>query len=100
MVQRTGSSRRKTRSKLKKSVKTKGKISIRKYLQSFKEGEKVILKAEPAVQDGMYFPRFHGRVAIVEKKQGNCYRLKFKDGGKDKKLIVHPIHLQKCQIQK
>ena len=100
MVQRTGRSRRKTRSKLRKNIHDKGKISIMKYLQEFKEGESVILKAEPAVQKGMYFPRFHGKVGVIKGKQGECYKIMIKDHKMEKAVIVHPIHLKKCQTQK
>ena len=100
MVQRTGRSRRKTRNKLKKNINQKGKISIRKYLQGFEVGETVILKAEPAVQKGMYFPRFHGKHGIVKEKQGKCYKILIKDFKMDKILIIHPIHLEKCHKQK
>ena len=79
---------------LKKNVKDRGKISINKYLQSFKEGDLVILKAEPAVQKGMYFPRFHGKAGIIKGKKGRCYEVKIKDG-KEKVLIVHPVHLKR-----
>ena len=95
MVQRAGGFRRKTRSKLKKNVKARGKISIRRYLQAFKQGERVILKAEPAVQKGMYFPRYHGKSGLIKGKSGKCYEVLIKDGGKDKLLIVHPVHLKK-----
>jgi len=95
MVQRAGSFRRKTRSKLRKNIKDRGKISIKNYLRSFKKGERVILKAEPAVQKGMYFPRYHGKSGLIKSKRGNCYEVLIKDGGKEKTLIVHPIHLKK-----
>jgi len=97
MAQRIGRFRRKTRSKLKKNVKDRGKISIKNYLQSFLVNEKVLLKAEPAVQDGMYFPRFHGKIGIVIGRQGKCYQIKIKDFKKEKILLVHPVHLRKCQ---
>ncbi len=95
MAQRTGGFRRKTRHKLRKNKKEKGKISIRKYFQKFKEGDKVYLKAEPAVQKGMYLPRFHGKAGCIVKKQGECYYVKIKDGKKEKNLLVHPIHLKR-----
>jgi len=95
MAMRIGGFRRKTRSKLQKGLKSKGKISIRKYLQELDIGERVQLTAEPAVQKGMYFPRFHGKVGIVQGKKGNCYEIKITDLGKDKVLIVHPLHLKK-----
>ncbi len=95
MVQRSGGFRRKTRHKLKKNIREKGKISIRKYLQEFKLGDKVLLKAEPSIQKGMYFPRFHSKVGIIKEKQGKCYKVLIKDHNKEKFLIVHPIHLSK-----
>ena len=95
MTQRSGGFRRKTRNKLRKNIKDRGKISIRRYLQSFKEGERVFLKAEPAVQNGMYFPRYHGSAGLIKNKVGNCYEVLIKDRGKEKILIVHPIHLKK-----
>lgn len=95
MVQRVGGFRRKTRNKLSKETRSKGKISLTKYFQKFNEGEKVLLLAEPAVQKGMYFPRFHGKLAIVGRQKGKCYEVMIKDGNKEKSLIVHPIHLRR-----
>lgn len=96
MAQRIGGFRRKTRNKLKKSRGDKGKISIRKYFQQFKIGERVLLSAEPAVQQGMYFPRFHSKTGVIKDKKGSCYEVMIKDGGKEKTLIVHPVHLKKA----
>ncbi|MDD9953084.1 MAG: 50S ribosomal protein L21e [Candidatus Woesearchaeota archaeon] len=97
MVTRIGGARRKTRSKYSKQYRQKGKISLRNFLQSFKEGEKVALLAEPAVQKGMYFRRFHGKVGTVLKKLGSCYEILIQDHNKEKKVIVHPVHLRKAQ---
>lgn len=94
-MQRSGGFRRKTRHKLAKKKSEKGKLSIRKFTQSFKIGERVLLKAEPAYQKAMYFPRFHGKTGTVLKKQGNCYIVKIKDLNKEKELIIHPVHLRK-----
>lgn len=96
MAQRIGGNRRKSRSKMKKNIRTKGKVSIRKYFQKFKEGDKVQLKAEPAVQKGLYFLRFHGKIGNVKGKQGKCYQVEIKDGKKSKTIIVHPTHLQRA----
>lgn len=95
MVKRIGGSRRKTRSKYKKGVREKGKISLTRYFQLFKVNEKVILKAEPAIQKGIYFRRFHGKTGIIKGRKGRCYEVMIKDGKKEKILIVHPIHLKK-----
>ena len=97
MTKRLGGFRRKTRSKLRKNHRDKGKISLVKYLEEFKIDDKVLLKANPTIQNGMYFPRFHGKSGVVTGKQGNCYKIGIKDGQKDKVLIVHPIHLRKIQ---
>lgn len=97
MVQRTGGFRRKTRHKLQKPKKEKGKISITKYFQEFEKGDKVLLKAEPAVQKGMYNPRFHSKVGVINSKQGNCYDISIMDHDKAKTVVVHPIHLRKVE---
>jgi len=94
-MKRHGSFRRKTRHKLSKHYKTKGKISLRKYFQEFKEGDGVILKAEPAHHKGMYFPRFHGKQGKVIKKRGESYEVSIKDGKKLKIVVVHPVHLKR-----
>lgn len=95
MVQRIGGFRRKTRHKLSKRVRTKGKLSINRYLEEYIIGERVVLVGEPLYQKGMYFPRFHGRVGIITKKQGRCYFVKIDDLGKQKSILVHPVHLKR-----
>ena len=97
MVTRIGGMRRKTRNKLSKHARKKGKISIRNQLQQFSEGDKVLLAAEPAVQDGMYYPRFHGKMGTVLGEQGSCYRVQIVDGHSKKTVIVHPVHLKSTQ---
>jgi len=94
-MQRIGGFRRKTRSKLAKNFREKGKISIARFIQEFKDGDMVCLKAEPGVQKGMYYPRFHGKAAVVTGKRGKCYEVKIKDNNQEKTLIVHPIHLRR-----
>ncbi len=96
-MKRVGGFRRKTRHKLKKSKRERGKISITRYLQEFQPGEKVCLKAEPAVQKAMYFPRFHGRTGVVKGKRGSCYEIEIKDGNKIKTIIAHPVHLKRIK---
>lgn len=97
MVTRIGGFRRKTRHKLRKNVRERGKISLRKFFQNFENGEVVALSAEPSYQKGMYFPRFHGKNGIIKRKQGTNYYVAIKDGGKEKQILIHPVHLKKCQ---
>ena len=94
MAKRIGGLRRKTRYKFRKEEGTKGKISLTRYLQSFNAGDKVNLVVEPGVQKGMYHPRFMGRTGIVKGKRGRCYEIRIKDMGKEKVLVVHPVHLR------
>lgn len=80
---------------MKKPVREKGKVSMTKYFQEFNEGDRVTLKAEPAVQKGMYCLRFHGKQGVIKKHIGRCYEVSIKDQCKEKTLIVHPVHLQR-----
>lgn len=97
MVKRIGTARKRTRHKLSKGLRSRGKISITRYLELFKAGERVQLNAEPAVQKGMYFSRFHGMPGIVRGKRGSCYEVEIKNRGKEKTLIVHPVHLKRLK---
>jgi ribosomal protein L21E len=97
MGRRKGGFRRGTRYKLQKSSRDKGKLSMTRFFQSFNEGEKVLLTAEPAYQKGMYFPRYHGVVGVVNGKQGSCYNVAIKDHDKEKIIVIHPVHLKKMQ---
>jgi large subunit ribosomal protein L21e len=92
-MKRIGGARRKSRSKMRKSVSEKGKFYISKYLQEFDIGQRVLLKAEPSYQGGIFCLRFYGKIGNVVSKQGNCYKVELKDGNKLKQFIVHPIHL-------
>lgn len=94
MTNRIGGDRRKTRRLMSKQVRQHGKISLSSYLANYKPGDKVLLCTEPAIQRGSYNPRFHGRIATVTGKRGECYELEFKDLNKTKQLIIHPIHLR------
>ena len=95
MVKRIGTARRKTRHKLQIKAKYKGKIPLSKYFQKFVNGDKVNLKVYAGVQKGRFFPRFHGMTGTVSGQKGSCYEVTIKDGGKTKRLFIHPIHLSK-----
>ena len=94
-MKKIGGFKRKSRHKLTKSKKNRGKISLTRYLQRFDIGQKVSLSAEPAIQRGMYKPSFMGKTGIVKGMQGRCYKVQIDDMGKTKTLIVHPVHLKK-----
>jgi len=86
---------RKSRQKLSKNIRQRGKIKISDFLQKFKQGDRVALKAEPAYQKGQYFLRFHGKTGTVTKQRGECYEVKIKDFTKEKTVVVHPVHLKR-----
>ena len=96
MVKRLGGMRRKTRYKFRKQKRARGKISITRYFQSFIPGDRVYLTVEPAVQKGMYYPHFVGKTGVVKGKRGKCYEVSINDLGKQKTLIIHPVHLRKA----
>ncbi len=95
MVQKIGGSRRKSKSLFTKHARRKGKISISKYFQEFKEADMVLLTGESAIQKGLYHSRFHSKTGVVKCKRGACYEISIMDHNKEKTLIVHPIHLRK-----
>jgi large subunit ribosomal protein L21e len=95
MAKRIGKGRKGTRHIYRKPVKQRGKVSIRRFLQKFQPGDKVLLKVDPSCHKGLYFPRFHGRVGVIEGKRGSAYEVKLMDRDKPKIFIVSPVHLRK-----
>lgn len=95
MVKRIGR-KRKVRTRLMVSKRLKGKIIVHRYIQTFEEGDKVLLKATPQVMKGLYFMRYHGRIGEIKGKRGKCYEVAIRNGGKQKTLVIRPIHLRKA----
>ncbi len=86
--------RAKTRYKLQKKV--KGRPKVNDMLKKFAVGDRVIIKIEPSVHEGMPFHRFHGKHGVVVKQRGDSYLVEVKDGGKLKQVIAHPVHLRRA----
>ena len=86
--------RRKTRYKLKKSIREKGLSPVSRSIQVFEQGEMVHIKIDPSIHKGMPNPKFHGKTAKVEGTRGRSYILSVRDGNKMKKLFVRPEHLK------
>jgi large subunit ribosomal protein L21e len=95
MPERKGGNRRKTKSKFTKELRQKGKISLTKFFQEFKVGQKVVLLVESGYQRGMYHRKFYSKDGIVSGKQGKCYLVDIVDGRVAKTVIVHPVHVKK-----
>ncbi len=98
MVKRKGGTRRKTRYKLNKHARRKGKISFTSFFEIYNVGDKVLLRIEPSYHHGMFHPRFHMKPAVVKGKRGFCYVVDLNDRGKHKDLIVHPVHLKRIEV--
>ena len=96
MAKRIGGSRRKSRGITKKPLREKRKFSISKYLQVFKVDDRVILKMDPGYTKSSYHRRFHGRIGHVVQLVGGHFKVEFKDGGKAKRIVVHPVHLKRA----
>ncbi len=93
MSKRKGGYRRKSRTLLRKSHRTAGKLPLTRFLAHYTLGDRVILQAESSHHKGLFHPRFHGKVGTIIGRKGRCYELTIYDGTKEKKLIVHPVHL-------
>jgi large subunit ribosomal protein L21e len=97
MVQHQGGFRSDTRRTLSKHPRDRGKISLTKLMQTFKDGERVMLLPEPAVHDAMPHPRYKGRSGIVVGMQGHTYKVQVMDGGVRKVFLCDPVHLKRLQ---
>jgi large subunit ribosomal protein L21e len=82
-----------TRYKLKKGVRTKGKLSIFKTLAEFAVGDRVHIVIDPGVQKGMPYPRFHGKTGTVIEKRGRAYLVEISENNARKTVICAPAHL-------
>lgn len=98
MVKRVGTSRRKTRHLFHVSKKMKGKVAVSGFIKKFDVGDDVLLSAQPSIMEGLYFRRFHGRIGKIVGMQGGCYKVQIRDGGKEKTLVVGPVHLKKAYV--
>ena len=92
MAKRAAGFRRRTRNKLRKSP--KDKITVNQFLEQFSEGEKVLIKIEPASHKAMPHPRFKGKNGLVTGKRGRSYLVEIRDGGLKKTIITTPEHLR------
>lgn len=95
MVKRIGSSQRKTRHKLTKHYREKGKITLGRFFQELQPGDKVGLKIDSSYQKGQPYRRFHGFTGVITGRRGFCYEVTMNDRNKEKILYVHPLHLIK-----
>ena len=79
-----------------KKVREKGKIRLSEYFKNLKQGDTVTVKRDLGVA-GAFPRRMQGRSGVVESKKGKCFVVKIKDINKEKKFIIHPVHLKKLK---
>jgi large subunit ribosomal protein L21e len=92
MVRKSRGFRSGTREKL--TQKTAYRPAITKFLQEFKNNQKVVILPEPSSQRGMPHPRFKGKMGTIVGKRGKSYIVEFLDVNKLKKVIARPEHLK------
>jgi large subunit ribosomal protein L21e len=85
--------RRKSRHKLRKTVREKGMSPISRAIQLFQEGDIVNIDLDPSIQNGMPHPKFQGRTGKVMSQRGRAYIVEVRDGGLMKEVIILPEHL-------
>ena len=79
-----------------KPVRERGKLQLSRYFQELKEGDFVAISRERTLAVN-FKKRLQGITGVVEGRRGKAYMIKFKDGNKEKRLLVEPIHLKKIK---
>ena len=95
MAKSSKGARGSTRYKLQRKPRERGLSKISKSLQTFKEGERAVVKIDPSKHKGMPHARFQGLTGVVVGRQGDAYVLELKDGNKTKTVVARPEHLLK-----
>lgn len=90
---KTHGTRRKSRYKLKRTVREKGLSPISRAIQEFHEGDIVNIDLDSSIQNGMPHHKFQGRTGKVMSQRGRAYIVEVRDGGLMKEIIVLPEHL-------
>lgn len=79
-----------------KKLKTRGKLSLSIYFQELKNGDKVAIVREQALNPS--FPiRIQGKTGVVTGTKGSAYLIKIRDGESEKVYVIQPAHLKKIK---
>lgn len=89
--------RRKTRKKLKKDPRERGKVYSQRVVQNYPEGTSATIKISPDTPEGQPHSKFHGKTGVITGKQGDSYVIRVSDGNKKKKIITRPEHLVRVE---
>ncbi len=84
-------------SKRSRNLRSKGRVAITQFLQSFDDGQRVRIHIDTNdVRGRPTTLRFNRKIGVVQGKQGKAYRVQIKDGKKLKSIIVTNAHLVKA----
>ena len=78
-----------------KRIREQGKLKFSRFFKNLKEGDRVAIVREISFK-GSFPNRIQGRIGVVESKRGDSYIINMKIG-KEKRYIVHPVHLKKVK---
>ncbi|MHB8585200.1 MAG: 50S ribosomal protein L21e [Thermoplasmatota archaeon] len=94
MVVRSKGLRSKTRHKLQKPARARGRPPVTHSLRAYPAGSKVAIVINPSVHDGQPHPRFQGLTGVIVERRGGSFVLEVRVGHKPKTLIARPEHLR------
>jgi large subunit ribosomal protein L21e len=87
---------KRSRKRLRLDVSERGKIDIKKALQLFEVGDKVVVDPDSRVQKNLPQRSFFGSVGVVLQKKGKAYTVEVKQQGKSpKKIDLLPVHMKR-----
>jgi large subunit ribosomal protein L21e len=86
----------KTRQKFRRSPRKRGLSPITRAFRVFAIGEKATILIDSSIQKGWPHNRFHGLTGTVVGTQGRAYVVDVRFGGKIKKAIVFPEHMERA----
>lgn len=71
------------------------KMGVSKLIKEYQIGDKVAIKINPAVHNGMPYRRYQGRIGTIVERRGRAYVIEIKVGRrKVKKIIARPEHIK------
>ena len=79
-----------------KVIREKGKMKLSRYFQEFKNGDKVAIVRDVALQP-MFPTRIQGSTGVVTGKRGNANLIQIRTQGKEKQFLIKPVHLIKIK---
>ncbi len=95
MVIKGKGSHRRSRRRLKRDQDKKGTIDIKRSLQGFQPGDKVIIAPDSSIQRNIPNRRFFGLPGIIIFKKGKAYTVEISKGNAKKRLDLLPAHIKR-----